>query len=109
MQKTGLFAFWRALRPDGQGRRTREACPICPLHPGISRHFRHLPGVWESGNEDVLPVVVEVGEMTGGGGVAEVEILVEVQALLYLPARPGMVVRMGKKAPRLARCQAGWI
>lgn len=33
----------------------------------------------ESGDEDVFPVVVEVGEMAGGGGVAEVEIPVEVQ------------------------------
>lgn len=35
----------------------------------------------------MFPVVVEVGEMAGGGGVAEVEILMEVQALLYLLAR----------------------
>ena len=37
----------------------------------------------------MFPVVVEVGEMAGGGGVAEMEIPVEVQALLYPPARPG--------------------
>lgn len=77
-KKIELFAFWRALRPDGRGRRTREACPICPLQPGIFRHFRHRVRR-ESGDEDVFPVVVEVGEMAGGGGVAEVEIPVEVQ------------------------------
>ena len=41
--------------------------------------FTPAPGHCESGDEDVLPGVVEVGEMAGGGGAAEVEIPVEVQ------------------------------
>ena len=44
---------------------------------------------WESGDEDVLPVVVEVGEMAGGGGAAEVEIPVEVQEGAVLGVQGG--------------------
>ena len=44
---------------------------------------------WESGDEDVLPVVVEVGEMAGGGGAAEVESLVEVQEGAVLGVQSG--------------------
>ena len=44
---------------------------------------------WKSGDEDVLPVVVEVGEMAGGGGAAEVEIPVEVQEGAVLGVQGG--------------------
>lgn len=56
-----------------------ELLPIRVLHGGIPTSQAPDPVYCESGDEDVLPVVVEVGEMAGGGGVAEVEIPVEVQ------------------------------
>ena len=45
--------------------------------------------MWESGNEDMFPVVVEVGEMASGGGAAEVEISVEGQEGAVLGIQSG--------------------